>query len=82
MRLLALLLALALLVACATLTPPQGPGTEYPCGLRGLSCGSGLCCWEGDVCGSDAPFSRCPAGYCCADGTGARPHEATKDAHK
>lgn len=53
-------------IACShsVLTPPSGPGTVYPCGLQGISCGNGMCCWLGDVCGG-GPFNGCPAGYCC-----------------
>jgi hypothetical protein len=57
------------LVGCnGTLTPPSGPDTPYPCGLRGVSCGDGMCCPEDHVCGHDRSFSRCEPGYCCYDG--------------
>jgi hypothetical protein len=48
-------------------TPPQGPGTEFPCGYRGVDCGDETCCYEGDVCGG-APFTGCPADTCCFTG--------------
>jgi hypothetical protein len=75
----ALVLAAAL-GGCSTpailVSPPTGPGTEWPCGLRGVVCGGGMCCWSGDVCGGK-PFSGCPAASCCFVGddgmTGARP---------
>jgi hypothetical protein len=56
---------LAFAVACSATKPPEGPGTEYPCGIRGISCGNHMCCWEGDVCGSEKPGSTCPDGMCC-----------------
>jgi hypothetical protein len=62
------------LLACTTpaiLTPAQGPGTDYPCGYHGVSCGGGMCCPENHVCGHLAegvygePFSGCAPGMCC-----------------
>lgn len=44
--------------------PPTGPNTDYPCGLRGLSCGSHMCCWLGDTCND----GHCAPGMCCAEG--------------
>ena len=41
------------LVACALLVPPkpaEGPDTDYPCGVRGISCGNGYCCWAHEAC--------------------------------
>jgi hypothetical protein len=61
----------AFLIACEgpAVKPATGPGTEYPCGVRGISCGNHMCCWEGDECGSDRPGSTCPADMCCWVGT-------------
>lgn len=61
---------MVVLVACNSpvIKPPEGPGTEYPCGVHGKSCGDHMCCGEYDVCGSTGAFSRCPEGYCCYDG--------------
>jgi len=53
--------ALLLLVACPP-APPTGPGTAYPCGVNGVSCGNHMCCDEGDACGGTP---GCPEGYCC-----------------
>lgn len=63
-----LLGALALGAQCNNkwVTPPVGPGTDYPCGLQGLQCPDGACCGLNDTCG--AAHSRCPAGYCCYNG--------------
>lgn len=41
--------------------PPEGPGTEYPCGIRGISCHNGNCCWIGEECN----VPTCPEGMCC-----------------
>lgn len=83
------LLASALsLVACSTpaiLQPKTGPGTSYPCGVSGVVCvdryahPTGMCCWQGEVCGGDFPNIGCPAGSCCYEGTdavGARQNHA------
>lgn len=63
--------ALVGLGACGpTIRPPQGPGTEWPCGYHGKSCdpvAPGMCCMNDEICGYDGPWSRCPAGYCCYD---------------
>jgi len=72
----AIFTVLALLVvtvgaSCATpadLLPPVGPGTQYPCGVRGVVCSGGTCCFEGDVCGSADRHASCPAGQCCFEG--------------
>ena len=59
-----------LLVACASplLNPPTGPGTDYPCGTRGVLCRDrASCCWIGQDCGGDVP--GCPPGMCCANGS-------------
>lgn len=61
------------IVACNGLTnPPTGPGTEYPCGVWGVTCSvssaNAMCCAEGEICGYDGAFSRCPAGSCCYEG--------------
>lgn len=73
----ALQVALVTLLACAVLTPAEGPGTEYPCGVRGVECADLMCCEEGEVCGGQ-PFEGCPAGACCfVGGAGVgdhRPH--------
>jgi len=51
-------------IACAgpAIEAPTGPGTDYPCGVWGISCGSHMCCDEGDACGG---MTGCPDGYCC-----------------
>lgn len=58
-----------LVTACngGVLHPPVGPGTDYPCGLQGKSCGNHMCCWLDEDCGG-GPFNGCPAGYCCYNG--------------
>jgi len=66
------LVSAALVVAAAcgpTIHPAQGPGTAYPCGIHGKSCGGGSCCAETEICGGPdkAGFQRCPVGYCCDD---------------
>lgn len=55
----------AIVVGChaTILTPPTGPGTDYPCGLYGVECSNHMCCGEGFACGVDDP--TCPAGMCC-----------------
>ena len=63
----------AMFVACYgtdVVKPPEGPGTAYPCGLRGVSCGGKplMCCPQNHICGFNGPGSRCTAGYCCYDG--------------
>lgn len=63
---------IALFTACNAIQVPTGPGTDYPCGVYGKSCGGGMCCGQGDVCGFTGPMSTCPAGYCCFVG-GKRP---------
>jgi hypothetical protein len=70
MRLAGLLVALMLsiVLACATLTPPMpptGPGTDYPCGINGISCGNGMCCWRHEECGHSGAWATCPPGMCC-----------------
>jgi hypothetical protein len=70
---------LLLAFAChGILTPPTGPDTPYPCGIRGVTCQEGACCPENHLCGFDGPFSRCPEGYCCYDGPH-WPYSATPD---
>lgn len=49
--------------ACDVITPPSGPGTAYPCGLHGHSCGNGYCCADGEECGNLS--KTCPADSCC-----------------
>lgn len=66
-------LALVATFACYgtdVVKPPEGPGTSYPCGVRGVECGGKplMCCPEKHICGFDGAFSRCAAGYCCYDG--------------
>lgn len=61
----ALMVAIVLAIgACSggVLEPKTGPGTDYPCGTRGRSCGGGLCCGISQECGYGL---GCPAGYCC-----------------
>lgn len=63
------LLALSLVCSCATpsiLKPKTGPGSDYPCGLNGHSCGNSMCCDNGSDCGGPVP--SCPAGLCCWHG--------------
>jgi hypothetical protein len=49
--------------------PPEGPGTSYPCGVWGVSCGNGSCCPWAHICGLEGDaWRRCSVGYCCADG--------------
>jgi hypothetical protein len=73
------LLTLLLVAGCgaanssASLTAPQ-PGA--PCGA-GVVCyettdpagqnlvPTGMCCWQGDVCGGSFPNVGCPPGQCC-----------------
>lgn len=75
----------AILVAggCATpaiLTPPSGPGTEWPCGTSAHQCldaqgsATGTCCDDGYVCGGQGAdsFQTCPAGECCFVGSEGR----------
>jgi hypothetical protein len=67
---------LLFLVSClAVLEPASGPGTPYPCGISGVSCGNHECCPEYHVCGG-TPFSGCPAGECCFTGDGMRAPDA------
>lgn len=56
------------------LTPPTGPGADYPCGVGWAVCPNSppaphrVCCLEGDVCGGYAGPNvpqTCPAGVCC-----------------
>lgn len=61
------LLALALACEGPATKPAEGPGTEYPCGIRGVSCGNHMCCWEGDECN----VPSCPKDMCCWVGPGA-----------
>ncbi len=59
------------IAACAGFArPPEGKGTEYPCGVWGVSCHNGACCDWGDICGEPGygSFQRCPDGSCCTDG--------------
>ena len=50
------------------LNPATGPGTGFPCGTQGQSCGNHMCCQaEIEDCGG-GPFNGCPAGYCCYNG--------------
>lgn len=64
-------LTIIVLAACVgpATTVKTGPGTAYPCGVYGHSCGNHMCCSNRDDCGFDGPFSNCPAGYCCFAGT-------------
>lgn len=56
------MLLVVLLAACATITPPTGPGTEWPCGVWGVQCPNGACCPYAHECGGNG---RCPEGACC-----------------
>jgi hypothetical protein len=67
--------ASAVLITCASpsiLTPPTGPGTDYPCGVNWYVCAKGGgCCMESDVCGGDQGPNQpvvCPEGMCCNEG--------------
>ena len=63
--------AFALIVSCYgtdVIKPPEGPGTSYPCGIRGVVCARRMCCPENHICGFDGPGSRCSPGACCYDG--------------
>jgi hypothetical protein len=67
------LLIATLIGACGSWNPAWNPQSrDYPCGPRGIVCSgsypNAVCCWQGDTCGSGAPFSTCPLGYCCNDG--------------
>lgn len=54
---------LGAVAACAPsiLTPPTGPGTEYPCGISGHQCAGGGCCSNDSTC---CDGTTCTAGYC------------------
>lgn len=68
MRALTLVVVAFAIVACvgpATQPGPTGPGTAWPCGYHGVSCGGGMCCDEDSECGTGAAFSTCAKGYCC-----------------
>jgi hypothetical protein len=72
------LFVLLLVSACMTplvLTPETGPGTPYPCGVGGHSCGGHLCCSEDFICGG-TPYSGCPATLCCFVGQERRAPDA------
>jgi len=49
-----------IMFGCGPLNNPQS--AEYPCGPRGISCATHMCCWENEECGDSA---TCPAGMCC-----------------
>lgn len=72
MRLLRLLIVLMLVALVATgcagpfVTPPSGPGTDWPCGLQDHQCHNGACCWADYDCGDLTP--GCPADACCYGG--------------
>jgi hypothetical protein len=63
-------------IACVgpATNPPTGPGTDYPCGLQGHSCGNHMCCWLDEDCGGQNPSADgktaygCPAKMCCYNG--------------
>ena len=72
---------LLLLASClAVLDAKTGPGTDFPCGVDGVSCGGGMCCTlQGDICGGT--FLSCPVGMCCHEGESmklARPQTKSK----
>lgn len=54
---------MACVIACSAsiLTPPTGPGTEYPCGVNGHQCSGGGCCSNSSTC---CDGTTCTAGYC------------------
>lgn len=62
-------LSLGLVFSCSgnspLLNPRTGPGTDYPCGLHGHSCGNSMCCPQDYDCGG-VPW--CPVGQCCYTG--------------
>lgn len=68
-NLLSILPVLLALGACiGMIRPPEGPGTDYPCGISNVSCGNHMCCdAPTTVCGG--PFTGCAAGMCCVDST-------------
>jgi hypothetical protein len=61
--------ALAMTTACGAntiLTPPTGPGTEYPCGVDGTVCTvQKTCCPANNTCGGEPDAVGCPPGECC-----------------
>lgn len=59
---LAILIAVAGACSGGPINPKTGPGTDYPCGTQGRSCGYGMCCGLSEECGYGL---GCPAGYCC-----------------
>lgn len=66
MRFVVLLATLSVLaiVACQSagvLTPPTGPGTEYPCGINGHECPDSMCCDNNSTC---CDGTSCTKGYC------------------
>jgi hypothetical protein len=86
-----LLLLLASFLATAThcgpgsvTQPPQGPGTGFPCGYHGHSCGNGYCCDDNEECGTDpdAGFSACPPNMCCYTGEDATSLTAKRGGHR
>ena len=65
------LVAVIIAIACGPASrPPEGPGTEWPCGHWGVQCLNGACCPWAHICGGPnaAGFQRCEPGYCCFDG--------------
>lgn len=64
MEMLGLAILIAVAGACSggPLHPKSGPGTDYPCGTQGRSCGYGMCCGLSEECGYGL---GCPTGYCC-----------------
>lgn len=50
-------------------TPPSGPGTQWPCGLQAHPCEvpARTCCPNGSACGDG--FHGCPADACCYGGS-------------
>lgn len=57
----------------------ETPVDGYPCGTGGEVCvgadskPTGMCCWEGSVCGGPPPNVGCAAGECCMADYGAAP---------
>lgn len=68
--------AALLVVACAESSAPlEAPQPGAPCGNAGVVCfgsdmkATGMCCFQGSVCGGGFPNVGCPAGQCCYEGT-------------
>lgn len=67
----ALFALIAIVLACGPASrPPEGPGTDWPCGRWEVQCPNGSCCPWAHICGGPdgAGFQRCEPGHCCFDG--------------